>query len=83
MQTYFGVDTKNVGTSGLSLFDAEGGFKDINITPAVVVHLSMNWHVAAGCKYFYLLGDAKDSPVVDDEGDPSQWIAGLGVAYSW
>ena len=83
MDTYFGVNSKNVGTSGLSLFEAEGGIKDVNFTPAVVVHLSMNWHVAAGCKYFYLLDDAKDSPVVDDEGDANQWIAGLGVAYSW
>jgi outer membrane protein len=83
MNTYFGVNSKNVGTSGLSLFEAEGGIKDISLSPAVVVHLSMDWHVAVGCKYFYYLGDAKDSPVVDDEGDPSQWLAGLGVAYSW
>jgi outer membrane scaffolding protein for murein synthesis (MipA/OmpV family) len=43
----------------------------------------MNWHIAAGVKYFYLMDDAKDSPVTDDEGNANQWIAGVGVAYSW
>jgi len=57
----------------------------ISVTPGVVVHLSMNWHVAAGLKYFYLLDDAKDSPIEYEynKGDANQWIAGAGVAYFW
>ena len=83
MSTYFGVDQRDADKTGLSVFDAESGVKDVNLSPAVVVHLSMNWHLAVGAKYFRLLDDAQDSPVVDDRGERDQWIAGLGVAYSW
>jgi hypothetical protein len=27
--------------------------------------------------------NAKDSPVVSIVGSPDQWVAGMGVAYSW
>jgi outer membrane protein len=69
--------------SGLSRFDAGSGFRDINIPVALVFHYSMNWHVAAGFKYFKLLDDASDSPITDLRGSDNQLIAGLGVAYSW
>jgi outer membrane scaffolding protein for murein synthesis (MipA/OmpV family) len=39
--------------------------------------------MGAGIKYFALMEDAKDSPIVDDRGDSNQWVYGLGVAYSW
>lgn len=83
MSTYFGVDQRDSDKTGLDIFDAESGVKNFDLSPAVVVHLSMDWHLAFGAKYFRLLDDAEDSPVVDDRGDRDQWIAGLGVAYSW
>lgn len=43
----------------------------------------MDWHLAVGAKYFRLLDDAQDSPVVDNRGERDQWIAGLGFAYGW
>lgn len=83
METYFGVDKKDSQRSGLPVFDAESGVKDIRINPVLVMHLNMNWHVAAGLQYRRLLDDADDSPVVDDRGSSNQWIGGLGLAYSW
>jgi len=83
MQTYFGVTPENVGTSGLPFFDAHKGIRDVSLIPGVVVHLSREWHVAAGFRYQYLCNDAKESPVVKEEGNANQWIAGLGVAYVW
>lgn len=84
METYFGVTQVNSDRTGLPVFEADSGFKDFRVNPAVVVHLSTDWHVAAGLQYRYMLGDAHDSPVVKDRGCPnSQWIMGVGVAYSW
>ena len=83
MKTYFGVSPSDSARSGLPVFDADSGMKDIRVTPGVVVHLSKDWHVGAGFRYSALLNDAKDSPVVDERGDSNQWIAGLAVAYSW
>ncbi len=83
MKTYFGVSPKDSARSGLPVFDADSGVKDIRINPVLVMHLNTNWHVAAGIQYRRLLGDADDSPVVDKRGSSNQWISGLGLAYSW
>ncbi len=81
--TYFGVDSGDAARTGLSQFDAGSGFRDVNVPVSVVFHYSMNWHIAAGVKYFRLMNDASDSPITDDRGSQDQLIAGLGVAYSW
>ncbi len=83
MDTYFGVDRKDSSRSGLKKYTADAGFRDINAQVAAVFHLSPNWHIGAGVKYFGLLSEASDSPIVEDAGDANQFIAGLGVAYSW
>jgi len=36
-----------------------------------------------GIKYFGLIGDASDTPIVDERGDANQFVYGLGFAYSW
>jgi outer membrane scaffolding protein for murein synthesis (MipA/OmpV family) len=77
------VDSIDAATTGLPRFDADSGFRDVNIPAAIVFHYSVNWHFAAGVKYFRLLDDASDSPVTDDKGSEDQVFAGLGVAYSW
>ncbi|MFZ2197119.1 MAG: MipA/OmpV family protein [Thermodesulfovibrionales bacterium] len=83
MDKYFGVSTTDAATTGLSHFEAEDGFRDVNAQFAAVFHFSESWHVGAGVKYFNLMSDASDSPIVDDRGDSSQFVYGLGVAYSW
>ncbi len=83
MDTYFGVNSKDSAKSGLKKFEADEGFRDINAQVGAVLHLSMNWHVAAGVKYFGLVSDASDSPIVDKRGDSNQFVYGLGLAYSW
>lgn len=83
MDTYFGVDSGNVGSSGLSFFDADAGLRDFRIPVMAIFSFSENWHVGGGVIYTRLLGDAADSPVVDDRGSRDQFFAGLGVAYAW
>jgi len=83
MNTYFGVSSKDSARSGLSLYTADSGFRDWNAQLAGVFHFSMNWHMGAGVKYFGLLSDAKDSPIVKDRGSENQWVYGIGLAYSW
>ncbi len=83
MDTFFGVHGHDARRSGLHRYDAGAGIKDFRINPAIVMHLSPHWHVAAGLMYKRLVGDAEDSPVVDDRGSADQWIGGVGVAYSW
>jgi outer membrane protein len=83
MDTYFGVSSEDARHSGLKKFEADEGFRDINAQVGAVIHFSMNWHLAAGVKYFGLISDASDSPIVDKRGDANQFVFGLGLAYSW
>ncbi len=83
MQTYFGVDSNNAARSGLSQFSAESGLRDVRIPIMAIYSLSPNWHLSGGLIYSRLLGDASDSPIVDDRGSSDQLFAGVGVAYAW
>jgi outer membrane protein len=83
MDTYFGVTSDDARDSGLKKFSADEGFRDVNAQIGMVFHFSMNWHMAAGFKYFGLIGDASDSPLVDGRGDANQFVYGIGLAYSW
>jgi outer membrane protein len=83
MNKYFGVDTIDAANTGLSHFKADEGFRDVNATFSAVFHFSESWHLGAGVKYFGLMSDASDSPIVDDRGSSNQWVYGLGLAYSW
>ncbi len=83
MQTYFGVDSNNAARSGLSQFSAGSGLRDVRFPIMAIYSLSPNWHLSGGLVYSRLLGDASDSPLVDDRGSSDQLYAGLGVAYAW
>jgi outer membrane protein len=83
MDKYFGVSTTDAARTGLPYFQADSGMRDVNGTVAAVFHFSESWHVGFGIKYFGLMGDASDSPIVDQRGSSNQWVYGIGVAYSW
>ena len=83
MDTYFGVNSGNVGSSGLSSYDADAGLRDFRVPLMAIFSFSESWHVGGGVIYTRMLGNAADSPVVDDRGSKNQFYAGLGVAYAW
>jgi len=85
MQTYFGVakpaDIALYPSLGGRPYDAGGGMKGVNMLIGLTQALGRQWLVSAGARYEELLGDAKDSPIVQQRGKASQWIYGLGVSY--
>jgi len=83
MKTYFGVDSEDSARTGLDHYKAEAAFYTARVNTAAVLHLSESWHLAAGVQWRPLLGDAADSPIVEERGEKNQWIYGLGAAYSW
>jgi MipA family protein len=82
MDTYFGVGNADSARSGLQRFSPGSGFRDVSLTPGVVLHLSNSWHLGVGVRYMRLLSDAADSPVTQ-VGSKDQFIGGVGLAYSW
>lgn len=83
MSTYFGIDERDSRASGLDRFDADAGLKDVGLSLTARYALSTSWSVVGVAGYSRLLGDAADSPVVDDEGDPNQFSTFLGIRYAF
>lgn len=80
METYFQVDAGNRGTSTLPNYDADGGIKDISLNVAADYRFNDKWSLVGNVGYKHLLGDAADSPIVDDEGSEGQlFIGAMGV----
>lgn len=83
MEAYFEIDADNAARSGLPLFDAEGGFKDVGISLFLRYSFDDRWGMFGLFNYTRLIGDAEESPIVDDAGDPNQYFGGIGANYSF
>jgi outer membrane protein len=82
-QTYFGVDADNAARSGFSTYDADGGIKDIGLSMTATYLWTESWGITGTVGIRQLVGDAADSPIVDDAGSATQGVASLGVVYSF
>lgn len=78
MQSFFGVNAVQSQNSGLAEFDAEAGFKRFDITASVTYAFTEKWFVRGQAGVGFLAGDAADSPIVQDEVQPSALV---GVGY--
>jgi outer membrane scaffolding protein for murein synthesis (MipA/OmpV family) len=83
MQAYFEIDGADAARSGLQTFDADAGFKDVGLNLTAVYKPWEHWGLMGLAGYKRLLGDAEDSPVVDDEGDANQFSGGFLVFYKF
>ncbi|NIA71757.1 MipA/OmpV family protein [Pelagibius litoralis] len=81
MQTYFGIDARDSARSGLQRYDSDGGLKDVGVEATLSYNFTERWGVLGRVEYTRLLGDAADSPIVDDEGSPDQLFGGLAISY--
>jgi outer membrane protein len=66
-ESFFGVDARQSQRSGLSRYDAQQGLGDARLFVNAIYTLSPRWMVAASAAAAQLQGDAKDSPIVEDD----------------
>lgn len=83
MNEYFGVDGSDAASSGLPFYEADGGIKDFGMGISVDYSFTPVWGVISWFNYYRMIGDAKDSPIVDTEGNRNQFKAGLVLTYSF
>ncbi len=81
MSEFFGIDAADSARSGLDRFDADADFKDIGLGFDANYSFNKRWGAGLLAKYTLLLGDAEDSPVVDDEGSRNQFFGGVFGSY--
>lgn len=80
MDSYFGVTAAQSARSGLAAYDAGAGFKRVDFEASVTYMTQKNWLVQGQVGIGYLVGDAADSPIVQDAFQPS---AMLVVGYKF
>jgi outer membrane protein len=82
MEEYFQVDASNKGSSTLPNYSSDSGeFKDVGLKVVTVYDLNDSWSIMGNLGYKKLVGDASDSPLVDDEGDDNQLFVGAMGVY--
>ena len=82
METYFSVKPSDSAKSGLPVFGASDGFKDVGVNVSFAYGITERWDLGAIGGWKRLLNDAEDSPVTKT-GDENQFIGGLFVTYAW
>jgi outer membrane protein len=80
-ETYFGVTAAQSARSGMRRYQPEGGVKDIGLALDLDYSLTEHWTVTGRLGYKRLLGDAADSPLVEDRGSANQLSGGLSLSY--
>jgi len=83
MEAYFGVTPEGAAASGLAAFTPEEGFYQVGSTVGLNYALNDKWGVFGLISYRRLIADAADSPIVDVEGDPNQFLGGLSLSYQF
>ena len=84
---YYSITPADALASGLAPFDADGGFKSWRL--GLLVNQSVTGDLTRGLSLFgtgaysHLSGDFKDSPIVRDRGSAGQWLAAVGLAYTF
>lgn len=80
MEAYFGVNAAQSANSGLAEYKAEAGLKRVDVSASATYMLTENWLVRGEAGVGILTGDAADSPIVEDDLQPS---TSLFVGYKF
>ena len=81
--TLFSVDAAGAAASGLPIYTAEGGIKDVGVTALLTLGTGGPWSVTTVLGYSHLVGDFADSPIVADRGDENQVFLGLAFGRTF
>ena len=81
MGNFFSINSADAARSGLDTYDADEGIKDVTIGGSMTYRFTPHWSLTGIAAYSRLLGDAADSPIVDDEGNENQLFAGALINY--
>lgn len=71
MQSYFGVTPSQSVSSGLREYEPDAGLKRVDFTATATYMVTKNWLVRGEAGLGVLVGDAADSPIVEEKLQPS------------
>ena len=86
-RTYYSISLLQAFNSGLSTYNARGGWKNYTVgalaTVALTGDLLHGFKLVGGGTYARLLNDFGNSPIVRVAGSRSQFLGALGIAYTF
>jgi len=83
-RTYFGVTPEEAALNGrVEAYRPSGGITSVGATASVSYNWSEQWATTAFVSYERLVGDAADSPIVQEFGSENQIGLGLTLSYSF
>lgn len=80
-EALFSLSAAEADQIGLSPYAADGGVSTAGLQARLTRDLTPRWSATAILGMSEMLGDAADSPIVDDVGDETQLSGGLLLAY--
>jgi MipA family protein len=83
MENRFGISGGDAERSGLDSHDADEGFKNASVSGSLTYQLSQKLSLTGLAAFSRLLGDAEDSPIVDDQGSANQLLGGVLLNYTF
>lgn len=90
MHSFFGVTgteaanmQNNYNQTNISAFEPTAGFKDIGLHMNTTYSFNRNIGLTGFVSYTRMIGDNKDSPIVDILGDDNQYMLGLTLSYTF
>ncbi len=83
MTAYFGVNAQQSLASGLPVFNAHSGFKDVGLTLYLKQDLSKHISLVTNATFRHMLDSANDSPIIIQHGDPKQLITSMAFRYEF
>ncbi len=83
MSAYYDITPAGAAASGLAVFDATSGFKDIGLRINSRYLLTKHWNINGTFAFRHMIGDAGRSPIVSIRGSDYVWFGGFAVAYTF
>ena len=83
MQTYFGITPAEALSSGLPVFTPDGGVRAVGAVAGVTHEFTRNLGIYAYASYDRLIGDAADSPIVQQRGSEDQFGVGVALFFNF
>lgn len=76
---YFSVTPMQSARSGLPVYDASAGFRDVGGSLNAYINIGKNWSINPYASYHYIFDDIAATPIIDQYGSRDQFRVGFHI----